>query len=101
MTCTIVHSRDLLVELFITLDSYGASCLVVEISAVKISAFSLMGLNDTLNVVLTAPKNTFEKLNSNVSGHRPCCEQFYEGKKVVLICKKEDEIAHNKVCGLF
>ena len=30
-----------------------------------------MGLNGALNVVLTAPKNTFEKLNSNVSFKSP------------------------------
>ena len=30
------------VEIFINLDSFGVSCLVLEISAVEISAFSLI-----------------------------------------------------------
>ena len=32
--------------------------------------------------------------------HRPCCEQFYVGRKVVPVSKKVVP-AHNKVCGLF
>ena len=51
------------VQIFINPDSFGLSCLVLEISSIEISAFSLniMGLNGALNVVLTASKNTFKK----------------------------------------
>ena len=51
---------------------------------------NMMGVNAALNVVFTAPKNIFKKLNSNVSFqksltllikimYRPCCELFYVG----------------------
>ena len=48
--------------LFINLDCF-MSCLVLEISAVEISAFlsNIMGLNGARLAVLKAPKNTFEK----------------------------------------
>ena len=43
--------------LFVSLDSFVVSCLVLEISAVEICLFSnIMGLNGALNVVLTAKK---------------------------------------------
>ena len=44
------------VVLFVSLDSFGVSYLVLELSAVKISA--------------KKQKNTFEKLISNVSFHK-------------------------------
>ena len=46
-------------------DSFDVSCVVLEISAVEISAFfdlNIMGVNGALNVVLTAAKTTLEKL---------------------------------------
>ena len=47
------------VELIINLDSFGVSCLVLEISAVEIRLFSnIIGLNGALDV-LTAPRNTY------------------------------------------
>ena len=41
--------------LFINLDFFDVGCLVLEISAVEISA-NIMGLNGALNVVLSAKK---------------------------------------------
>ena len=38
----IIHIFSLPVVLFISLDSFGVSCLVLEISAVESSAFSLI-----------------------------------------------------------
>ena len=42
-------------------------CELFSLGDIGCRDFFLMGRNDALNVVLTAPKNTFEKLNSNVS----------------------------------
>ena len=78
------------VVLFISLDSFGVSCLVWEISAIEISAFSLM----TLNGAHIATKVHLEKLTSNLFPeimtlllkiiHRPCCEQFHVGTTFLL-----------------
>ena len=52
----------------------SVSCLVLETTVSGrrdfCLLFNVMGLN-ALNVVLTAPKNTFEKLNINVSFRQP------------------------------
>ena len=64
----IKNTSFLPVVLFITLDSFGVSCRVLEISAVEISAFSnIIGVNGALNLVLTTQINTFKKLISNIS----------------------------------
>ena len=56
------------VVLFINLFHFAVSCLVLEIDFCFL--FNIIALNGALNVVLTALKNTFEKLNSLVN-HDP------------------------------
>ena len=62
-------------ELFMSLDRFDVSCLVFgDISRRDFCLLSnIMGLNGALNVVLTAPKNTFEKLISDVSFQKSPC----------------------------
>ena len=69
--------------LFINLDSFGASCLVLEISAVE----HIIG---DLNVVLTAPQYLFPEIMTPLPKiiHRPCCEMFHVVRKVVPVNKK-------------
>ena len=56
------------VELFISLDSFGVFSSSGDIDHRDFCLLSnIMGLNGALNVVLTGPKTTFKKLNSNVS----------------------------------